>query len=165
MPEPGPEPETDLRRAFAAFATGVTVVTAARPDGPLSGLTVNSFSSVSLSPRLLLWCLGEECDRYAHFAAVEHWGVTILGAADRALALRFSRAATDSIAAEDADFSLGAPVLKPGLAHFACRTFDRRAAGDHLIVIGEVMDFRVAPGDGLTFFRGRYGAIPDPNGD
>ena len=52
----------------------------------------------------------------------------------------------------------GAPVLREGLAHLACRTHHRRVAGDHLIIIGEVLDVRVSPGAALTFFRGHYGA-------
>jgi flavin reductase (DIM6/NTAB) family NADH-FMN oxidoreductase RutF len=55
-----------------------------------------------------------------------------------------------------------APVLRAGVAHLSCRTHDRRVAGDHLIIIGEVMDFRVKPGAALTFFRGLYGRADDP---
>jgi flavin reductase (DIM6/NTAB) family NADH-FMN oxidoreductase RutF len=156
--------EADLayRRALGAFATGVTVISTARPDGLMSGLTVNSFASVSLNPRLVLWCLGNECERYDSFASAELWGMTFLAAEEQPLALRYARAATETIAAEEADYIHGAPVLKAGVAHLACRTYDRRIAGDHLIIMGEVMDYRVRPGDGLAFYRGRYAAAVDP---
>jgi flavin reductase (DIM6/NTAB) family NADH-FMN oxidoreductase RutF len=52
-------------------------------------------------------------------------------------------------------------VLRTGIAHFACRTHDRRTAGDHLIIIGEVLDLRVKPGAALIFFRGAYGRIDE----
>jgi flavin reductase (DIM6/NTAB) family NADH-FMN oxidoreductase RutF len=53
-------------------------------------------------------------------------------------------------------------VLRAGVAHLSCRTHDRRVAGDHLIIIGEVIGFRVQAGDALTFYRGRYGRADDP---
>lgn len=144
---------------MGAFATGVTVVSAARPGAGLSGMTVNSLTSVSLQPRLLLWCLGDQSERYDTFAEAEHWGVTILGAEAEALARRFARAETETIQPHEAEMFAGAPVLHEGVAQFACRTHEHHVAGDHLIIIGEVLDFRVRPGSALTFFRGRYGRI------
>ena len=156
------EADRTFRRVMSAFATGVTVVSAARADGRLSGVTVNSLTSVSLRPRLLLWCLGDQSARYDVFAQAPSWGVSILGAADEALALRFARAETESIQPEEADSFAGAPVLKAGIAHLSCTTYERRVAGDHLIIIGEVRDLRAASGDALTFYRGRYGRADDP---
>jgi flavin reductase (DIM6/NTAB) family NADH-FMN oxidoreductase RutF len=157
----GIEPEQAFRHAMGAFATGVTVVSAARADGRLSGITVNSLTSVSLKPRLLLWCLGDQSERYDVFAEADDWGVTVLGADEKALALRFARAETETLASAEVEMFADAPVLRTGVAHFACRTHDRRVAGDHLIIIGEVRDFRVKPGPALSFFRGIYGRIED----
>ncbi|HYD85945.1 MAG TPA: flavin reductase family protein [Vitreimonas sp.] len=156
------QPEQAFRRAMSAFATGVTVVSAARADGRMSGITVNSLTSVSLQPRLLLWCLGDQSERYDLFAAAETWGVTVLSAGEQDLALRFARAEREGIDDGEAEIFFGAPVLRAGLAHLACRTHDRRLAGDHLIIIGEVTGFRAKPGDALTFYRGLYGRADDP---
>ena len=156
------EPEQVFRHAMGAFATGVTVVTAARADGRMSGITVNSLTSVSLQPRLLLWCLGDQSERYDVFAAADVWGVTVLGADEEMLALRFARAETEGVESHETETFGAAPVLRIGVAHYACRTHDRRVAGDHLIIIGEVTDFRAKEGPALTFFRGRYGRIEDP---
>ncbi len=156
------EPEQGFRRAMGAFATGVTVVSAARDGGAMSGITVNSLTSVSLKPRLLLWCLGDQSERYDVFAEAERWGVTVLGAEDEAFAHRFARAETETIQSAEAETFAGAPVLRAGVAHLSCRTHDKRQAGDHLIIIGEVTDFRVKPGPVLTFFRGLYGRADDP---
>jgi flavin reductase (DIM6/NTAB) family NADH-FMN oxidoreductase RutF len=156
------EPGLAFRRAMSAFATGVTVVSAARPGGRMSGMTVNSLTSVSLQPRLILWCLGDESERYPIFAEADIWGVTVLGGDEEALALRFARAETETIFPEEAELFAGAPVLKTGVAHVACRTFERRRAGDHLIIIGEVLDVRAKPGAALTFYRGAYGRADDP---
>lgn len=156
------EPELGYRRAMSAFITGVTVVSAARQGGAMSGITVNSLTSVSLKPRLLLWCLGDQSERYDVFAEAERWGVTVLGAEEEALAHRFARAELETIQPEEAEMFAGAPVLRAGLAHLSCRTHDKRVAGDHLIIIGEVEEFRVKPGAALTFFRGLYGHADDP---
>lgn len=153
------DPEQAYRRAMGAFATGVTVVTAADAEGALSGMTVNSLTSVSLDPRLLLWCLGDRSARYAQFAAAETWGVTVLGADDEALSRRFAQASSQDVHAGDAEMLGSVRVLRQGVAQLACRTHDRIQAGDHLIIIGEVLDVRVRAGAALTFFRGGYGEI------
>jgi flavin reductase (DIM6/NTAB) family NADH-FMN oxidoreductase RutF len=155
-------PEQDFRRCMGAFATGVTVVSAEGPGGRLAGITVNSLTSVSLKPRLLLWCLGDQSERYEFFKRAEIWGVTVLGGADEALGRRFARAETEAIEQAEAETFAGAPVLRSGLAHIACRTHDRRPMGDHLMITGEVIDLRVKPGAALTFYRGVYGSIADP---
>lgn len=154
--------EQEYRRAMGAFATGVTVVSAARGDGSLSGMTVNSLTSVSLQPRLLLWCLGDQSERYDVFAGADVWGVTVLGADHESLARRFARAETETIAPDEAELFSEAQVLRGGVAHFACRTFDRRQAGDHLVIVGEVLACRSTPGAALTYFRSRYGRADEP---
>jgi flavin reductase (DIM6/NTAB) family NADH-FMN oxidoreductase RutF len=156
------EPEQAFRRAMSAFATGVTVVSAARQGGAMSGITVNSLTSVSLKPRLLLWCLGDQSERYDVFAEADRWGVSVLGAEHEALAHRFARAENETIEADEAEIFAGSPVLRVGVAHLSCRPHDRRVAGDNLIIIGEVTDFRVKPGAALTFFRGLYGRADEP---
>ncbi len=153
------DPEQAYRRAMSVFPTGVAVVTAQDADAALTGITVNSLTSASLKPRMLLWCLGDKCVNRAVFEQAEMWGVTVLASANEALALRFARARTQAVAADEAETLAGAPVLRDGLAHFACRTHHRHRAGDHLIIVGEVLDVRVAPGSALTFFRGGYTSV------
>ncbi|MGD9965573.1 MAG: flavin reductase family protein [Hyphomonadaceae bacterium] len=156
------DPEQAMRRALGAFATGVTVVTARGADRVLSGMTVNSLTSVSLAPRLVLWCLGDTSARYRPFADAEEWGVTVLGSGAEAVARRFAQASTQDVAAHETELFAGVNVLREGLVHIACRTHHRKQAGDHLIIIGQVLDLRVRPGDALTFFRGGYGALAGP---
>jgi flavin reductase (DIM6/NTAB) family NADH-FMN oxidoreductase RutF len=159
------DPEQAFRCAMSAFATGVTIVSAARADGRISGITVNSLTSVSLRPRLLLWCLGDQSARYDVFSTAPLWGVTVLGAGDGAVAQRFERAETETIAPSEAVLFGGAPVLNAGIAHIACRTYERRVTGDHLILVGEVLDVRVVKGAALAFFRGAYCQLDEPNSD
>jgi 3-hydroxy-9,10-secoandrosta-1,3,5(10)-triene-9,17-dione monooxygenase reductase component len=131
----------------------------------MSGITVNSLTSVSLSPLLLLWCLGDQSERYSVFAEADAWGVTVLGGNEEALARRFAQADYETIAPHECEYLSGVPILKAGVAHFACATRERTKGGDHLIILGEVLDFRAAPGPALTFFRGRYGRIDDPGSE
>jgi 3-hydroxy-9,10-secoandrosta-1,3,5(10)-triene-9,17-dione monooxygenase reductase component len=156
------DPEQAFRRAMGAYATGVTVVTAQGEGGALSGMTVNSLTSVSLQPRLVLWCLGDRSARYAPFAAADTWGVTVLGADSEALARRFAKSPAQDVEPEEMEALAGVNVLRGGLAQLACRTHHKTQAGDHLIIIGEVLDVRVRPGAALTFFRGGYGSIAGP---
>lgn len=153
------------RQALGAFATGVCVVTADSPAGPL-GITVNSFASVSLNPRLVLWCLDERSERWPVFAEADAFAIHVLPSEDEALARRFARGVA---VLEDHEFSRvdhGAPCLAEALARFECRTHARLPMGDHVIIIGEVERFTSAPGSALTFFRGRFGrAVQDQDED
>lgn len=149
------------RRALGAFATGVCVVTADSPAGPL-GITVNSFTSVSLEPRLVLWCLDERSDRWPVFAAAEHFAIHVLPSSDQALARRFAKGVA---VLEEHEFvrpsaplnEQGPPCLPEALVRFECSTHDKIQLGDHLVIVGRVENFSDAGGEALTFFRGRYG--------
>jgi len=143
------------RRALGSFATGVTVVTARDAKGPL-GLTVNSFTSVSLEPRLVLWCLDDVCDRRHVFHDAERFAVNVLAAGDREHSVRFSKGAGRLDPAETEYGVSGAPLLKGALARLECETRQRIQMGDHLVIVGEVTAFDSNEGEGLVFFRGGY---------
>ena len=155
------------RRALGAFATGVCVITADSPAGPL-GITVNSFTSVSLTPRLVLWCLDERSDRWPTFAAAERFAIHVLPSSDRPLASRFAKGASvlgegEFVRPADPHPGVrGAPCLPEALVRFECVTHDQIQMGDHLIIVGRVEAFHDAGGEALTFFRGRYGAASEP---
>ena len=87
--------QRQLRDAFGEFATGVTVVTAVRPDGEPVGITANSFSSVSLEPPLLLWCLSNHSSGAVAFAPGAHFAVHVLSHEQRELAVHFARRTAD----------------------------------------------------------------------
>jgi flavin reductase (DIM6/NTAB) family NADH-FMN oxidoreductase RutF len=160
--EPPPEHPTDetlaYRRALGSFATGVCVVTADSPQGPL-GLTINSFTSVSLEPRLLLWCIDERSERWPVFAAAERFAVHVLPATDRDKAARFARGVALLEPNEFERRPDGPPCLPEALARFECAVHDRIQMGDHMVVVGRVEAFSASDGDALTFWRGRYGSL------
>jgi len=149
-------PSTLYRRALGSFATGVTVVTAEDAEGPL-GLTVNSFTSVSLEPPLVLWCLDDACDRRHVFHTSPRFAVNVLAAGDREHSLKFSRGAGRLAPEEVERGQTGAPLLRQALSRFECEVRERIQMGDHQIIVGEVLAFDDRGGDGLVFFRGRYG--------
>lgn len=147
---------TAYRRALGAFATGVCVVTADSPAGPL-GITINSFTSVSLTPRLVLWCLDDRSERWPAFSAADRFSIHVLDAQSESLARRFAKGS--GLMAEDEFQRVGdsAPRLGAAAARFDCRTQDRVRMGDHMVIVGEVEAFEASDAATLTYFRGRYG--------
>lgn len=148
------------RRALGAFATGVAVVTSETHQG-LLGITVNSFTSVSLRPPMVLWCLDETSDRWLAFAKAETFAINVLAAEARAASERFAHGIAE-LGADEVERMDGVPVLPGALTRIACAAGERVQAGDHLVIFGHVIGFETADGDGLTYFRGRYGRAATP---
>ena len=141
----------ELRDAFGLFATGVTVITATRPDGSPFGMTANSFTSVSLEPALMLWCMAANSSGVPAFTAGARFSVHILTHGQRDLAMRFSRRSGDKFE--------GSPSLESALCRLECRVHAVHPAGDHLVVIGEVLAVAMQPGTPLAFHGGRFGSF------
>lgn len=93
---PAADNSKELRSAFSRFATGVTVVTAMTETGPI-GMTVNSFSSVSLEPPLTLWSIDRKSSRYDAFAGAWDTAIHVLSHDQEALCLAFAKNPTRSI--------------------------------------------------------------------
>ena len=147
----------DFRRALGQFATGVTVVTARTADGRRVGVTVNSFSSVSLDPPLVLWSLSRQAPSFADFTHASHFAVNVLAANQHHLSRQFSTPLPDKFSGvEFAEGSGGVPLLSGVNAHFVCRNLRQYDGGDHVIFLGEVEDYKYADGEPLVFHSGRY---------
>jgi len=160
LPSGGP-PSGDshraLRTALGRFATGVAVVTTVTPAGRPVGLTVNSFSSVSLDPPLVLWCLRRSSASLPAFLTADRFAVNLLAARQRHLAARFAAPVPDRFAGvpwQPDRHRL--PLLSGTIAYFACRRARLLDAGDHLLLIGQVEDHATAPGEPLIFLDGGY---------
>ncbi len=147
-----------FRQALGAYPTGVAVITT-QSAGGVAAITVNSFASVSLGPRLVLWSLGDQSDAYATFAKADIWGASVLAAAQEEIARRFAQNGRSCAEPELCAELGGAPVLAGAAARFGCRTFQRRTLGDHLLIVGEVLAFDAEGGPALTYHRGRFGAL------
>jgi flavin reductase (DIM6/NTAB) family NADH-FMN oxidoreductase RutF len=160
-----------LRDALGFFPTGIAVMTAApavdaanttKQEASHIGITVNSFTSVSLDPPLVLWCIDRRSRRYPHFAQAPGFTVSILASGHRAVSARLAGAGEhnlDGIALIPTE--LGPPALADSLAIFECARESVLDAGDHAILIGRVLRFarHDSAGAPLVYFRGRYGAL------
>lgn len=165
----GPPLDTRLlRQAMGRFATGVTVLTTRGTCGKREGLTVNSFSTVSLDPPLVLWSLSRGAGSFATFAAAPFFVVNVLASDQLDLCRHFSTRQDDKLAGIAYRDGLGGcPVLEPALAQFECRREMHVDGGDHTIFIGRVLRVAQAEGEPLIFAGGSYHrpmALP-PAGD
>jgi flavin reductase (DIM6/NTAB) family NADH-FMN oxidoreductase RutF len=149
-----------FRQALGAFPTGVAVVTATHDRAPV-GMTVNSFTSVSLEPPLVLWCLKKDSQRYQVFARAPGYTISILGTEHESVSSRLARQGEhrlDDLALFETE--LGPPALADAQAVFECAAHAAHDGGDHTILVGRVLRFaRSEAGAPLVFHRGRYGAL------
>lgn len=147
-----------LKDALGRYATGIAVASCRADDGQCVAMTVNSFTSVSLDPPLVLWCIEKTASRYNAFMEAEHYGISILNAEQQEISDRFARfTSVEQKGVEMEDSASGVPLLRSCLAAFDCRVVDRHEAGDHIILIGEVCGFRSEEGAPLIYFASQYG--------
>jgi len=149
-----------FRDALGRFPTGVAVVTAAGTDSHF-GITVNSFTSVSLDPPLLLWCMDRRSRRHDVFVKAAGFTVSILGTDHKDVSSRLARPGEHSL--NDIaliETELGPPALADSLAIFECAAEKKVEAGDHTILLGRVLRFSCPSASApLVFFRGKYSAL------
>lgn len=151
------DPFKPLKNAFARYATGVTVVSCQPKDGPAVGLTVNSFTSVSLQPALVMWCLEAHSSIKWAFDEAQSYAVSILAAEQQHLSNHFATPGQHEMSSSDVEtFETGAPLLKGRLAGFDCKIVERHGSGDHLILIGEVQHFDSRAGAPLIYSGRKY---------
>ena len=149
-----------LRDAFGSFATGVTIVTTSAPAGVDIGLTANSFSSVSLDPPMVLWSLARTSSNIEAFRNSAHFAVHILSADQETLSARFASKGIDRFNGLALDRGPdGIPMLPDCMARFTCRLAYQYEGGDHVIFVGEIVDFSHSARKPLVFHGGRYGML------
>lgn len=149
-----------FRQACGRFTTGVTVTSVLGADGTPHGITVNSFTSVSLTPPMVLVCVDHRSQVIEHFQHGRHFGVNVLCEHQQDLSHRFSRNGPDRF--RDVHWYSGAtgvPLLPGVLAIFECRLVDTRSAGDHLILLGEVLHVACTDGRPLAYFASSYRSV------
>jgi flavin reductase (DIM6/NTAB) family NADH-FMN oxidoreductase RutF len=148
----------ELRAALGQFATGVTIITAAPPQGPMVGLTANSFNSVSLTPPLVLWSISAHSSSLEGFLQSGHYAINVLAADQRHLAERFARKGVDRFEGVNWRPGLsGAPVIEGAVAVFECSHRQQYREGDHLILVGQVAHCQRRVGAApLVFHGGRF---------
>lgn len=147
-----------LRNTLGRFATGVTIVTAIDPDGHPIGLTVNSFSAVSLNPALVLWCLDNGSHNLEAFRHASHHAINVLAAGQIDLSNRFATWPVDRFAGLHWHPGAGgAPLFTGCCASFEVANETCHAGGDHSIFVGLVVNFSETPELApLLFYAGQY---------
>ena len=146
-----------FRRVLGRFATGITIPTVLGPHNQPHGLTANSFTSVSMSPPLISVCVDHRAKILEYFRAGGHFGVNVLHASQRELSDRFAGSGFDRF--EGIAWTpgrTGVPLLPDALAHLECRVFQTVTAGDHDILIGQVIHAAFQDGEPLVFFASQY---------
>jgi flavin reductase (DIM6/NTAB) family NADH-FMN oxidoreductase RutF len=153
----GHDPRT-LRDALGCFATGVTVVTCVASDGTPAGLTVNSFTSVSLDPPLLLVCLHRMAASSGALVGATHFAINVLQTGQQPASMRFATRDEDRFGTTPwSRGEAGAPILADSLGVFECERYAVYDGGDHHILVGQVVKASFdASLDPLLYFRGRY---------
>jgi flavin reductase (DIM6/NTAB) family NADH-FMN oxidoreductase RutF len=146
-----------FRQVMGTFATGITVVTTRDKEGKPYGLTVNSFTSVSLNPVLVLVCLDLRLSGLQWFKDSKHFGISILSEHQEDLSRMFAKKDSERPASVYFDGRLGMPLLKNSLAAMECAIVKIYEGGDHLIFLGEVDNAELLqPDHPLLYFRGKY---------
>jgi flavin reductase (DIM6/NTAB) family NADH-FMN oxidoreductase RutF len=148
-----------LRSAFGQFATGVCIATTTSNDGKPFGMTINSFSSVSLSPALVLWSVQNDSAQTSQWLACSHYGISVLAEDQQDISNYFATPGDRHISAEQ--LQMGAenvPLISAAKAQFECRVKERIDAGDHTILLAEVVAMHTPRPDAapLLFFGGKY---------
>jgi flavin reductase len=170
-----PEPSTvvtdprTLRRAFGAFATGVTVLTVGEPNP--HGMTANSFTAVSLDPPQVLVCVDRSAVMHRALVAASSFGVSVLADHQESVARYFAdrRRPLGAAQFDAVDWlpgaTTGVPLIAGALAHFECRIWRRYDGGDHTIVVGSLVWLhRAADNNALLFCGGQFGRLnPQPS--
>ncbi len=147
-----------LRTVAGRFATGVTVVSARTPDGVPCGLTVNSFTSVSLDPPLVLVCIADTARSHDQILEAGAFAVNVLRADGRPMAERFWKLDPERRfeGIECTSAETGAPILPDTIGRLDCRIEARHQSGDHSILIGRVVAAEAAGGEPLLFWSGNF---------
>ena len=152
----------DFRNALGQFVTGVTVVTTRTGDGAPVGITINSFTSVSLDPPMVLFCLDSRSRYLAAFEEGGSFAVHVLAADQRDWSVRFAGSGDRWNGVGSTAWETGAPIIEGCLAVFECTLDSVHGGGDHKILVGRVI--RLSSGDDrrpLAFHLGRYTAVKD----
>ena len=150
-----------FKEVMGNYPTGVTVVTTADEEGIPVGLTVNSFASVSLDPLLLLWSIDHKVTSLDIFKTANKFAVHVLAGDQQDLCNLFAKKGEDRFSHCDWSFSeYNLPIISDAFAVLQCKTFKQVEAGDHTILIGEVIDINIEKKDPMLYHRRHFGSIP-----
>ena len=158
------EAQSDFRHACARFATGITLLSLLDADGQPHGMTVNSFTSVSLDPLLFLVCIDSKAGLWPLLEIGRPIAVCILAEDQQQLSVRFARPGFDRFGeVEWTPGQTGVPILSGAIAVIEGIVDNLIPAGDHAIVLASVSATRYSDGRPLLYFNSRYAHIGGPH--
>lgn len=150
----------EFRNTLGQFATGVTIITTLNAAKEPIGITVSSFNSLSMEPPMILWSLAKSAYSLPAFQHASHFNVHVLSAEQDQLSNSFARPGTDKFLNINYIKGLeGTPILNKCAALFECRTAHQYDGGDHIIFVGEVLEFNSSKKKPLVFHLGQYTGI------
>ncbi len=148
----------ELRKALGRFPTGVCVITTTLACGTPMGMTVNSFAGLSLDPALVLWSIQSDSECFDIFEHAKGFTVNVLSKQQIALSNAFAKKGEHDL--KPGQYRIGKsgyPVLKGAIASFECKTHAQHEGGDHVIIVGKVIEMQNSPtGEPLIFHGGQY---------
>lgn len=146
-----------FKAAMSHWGTGVSVITTRTPAGELAGFTASSFTSLSLDPPLVLFCLGDSSVSLPAFQASDGFAVHILAEDQKDLSVRFAQQGGDKFQGLTIGEGQRSVPLLPGcLVAMECRKVQVYSGGDHRVFLGEVERVHMRDGAPLFYFRGEY---------
>ena len=155
-----PVDKVDFRQAMGSFASAVTVVTGNFPEGQM-GITVTAFSSLSLSPPLVLICIDKKARIHDRFKMAGYFAVNILSHEQEHVSRTFASSDREQFGDIPCTAgATGAPLIGGAVAAVECQIVDLLPGGDHTIVVGQVEATSLREGKPLVYFRGGYTALP-----
>ena len=154
--------QREFRNAVGCFATGVTIATTIDREGEKVGITANSFSSLSLDPPLVLFCVDASINSYDAFENCECFIINVLREDQIDLSNNFARSSDDKwMGIEHRYGKNGSPTIENSIAILECKKHAVYEGGDHLILVGEVVEFEYDDSGSrpLLYYRGSYATI------
>ena len=155
---------SEYKNALASFPSGVVIATARGPDGKHQGFTASAFSSVSLSPPLVLICLARSATCFDTFDSTEWFAISVLTPGHEELALRFASRGADKFSPAQAfeEAAHGLKTISGALATMICRKHANYLCGDHTILVGEVEQVKLREGEeAMLHYRRKFHRIGD----
>lgn len=158
--------QREFRDTVGCFATGITVITTVDEDNNPVGLTANSFTSLSLDPPMVLFCIDRNVASFDAFHANRHFAVNILSADQQEVSKRFAKSGPEKWSGVEFEtWSSGCPILTDCIANLECEIDSVYEGGDHVILVGVVRQMACHDGElePLLYFRGRYASLVSPD--
>jgi len=146
-----------FKQAMACFPSGVTIVTTVDETGQKCGFTASAFSSLSLTPPLILVCLANSADCFEIFNDQKQFAVNIIGSEHEALAFKFATKGCDKFDGDEFEQgSCGLPILSGSPVSLECNTENIYSGGDHVILVGQVKHLCVNGGTPSVWHEGKF---------